>query len=240
MKILVQGFGPFGRFRENPSEILVRALAEEVPAGYDLHAEVLQTNATRVSEAVPELMARHRPDVWIGVGLAAGRPALSVEAVAVNLGRWETADVTSADTAVSPAGPADPGAEQAGSMPWPVSTDGEDAYLTTLPAEGILAAWREAGIPGYLSQTAGTYYCNLSFYLAAQAAQRLGTECMTGFVHVPLLPAEVEQPATEPSMSLDLQRAGLRLAIDVCAASTPAHGRPPRRTGGTIPTRRTG
>jgi pyroglutamyl-peptidase len=224
MKILVQGFGPFGRFRENPSEVLVRSLAQQAPAGYDLHTEVLQTNAARVFEAVPALMERHRPDAWIGVGLAAGRPSLSVEAVAVNLGRWET------ETAP----------EQADAMPWPVSPDGNDAYLTTLPAEGILAAWRGAGIPGFLSHTAGTYYCNLSFYLAAQAAARLGLTCMTGFVHVPLLPAGVEQPATEPSMSLDLQQDGLRLALDVCAASRSAHGSPPRRTGGTIPTRRTG
>jgi pyrrolidone-carboxylate peptidase len=40
MKILVQGFGPFGRFQENPSEVLVRALANQAPAGCDLHAEV--------------------------------------------------------------------------------------------------------------------------------------------------------------------------------------------------------
>jgi pyroglutamyl-peptidase len=239
MKILVQGFGPFGRFQENPSELLVRALAEQAPAGCQLHTEVLQAKAAWVREAIPGLMAQHRPDAWIGVGLAAGRPALSVEAVAVNLGRWETADVANVNGAADP-GLADPGAEQPGPMPWPVSPDGPDAYLTTLPAEGILAAWREAGIPGYLSHSAGTYLCNMSFYLAAQAARRLGTQCMVGFVHVPLLPAEVEQPATEPSMSLDVQQAGLRLALDVCAASTPAHGHPPRRTGGTIPTRRTG
>jgi pyrrolidone-carboxylate peptidase len=28
MRILVQGFGPFGRFPINPSELLVRALAD--------------------------------------------------------------------------------------------------------------------------------------------------------------------------------------------------------------------
>lgn len=198
MRILVQGFGPFGRFPTNPSELLVRALGTRA----DLHTVVLETNPDRVAEAVPDLMAEHRPDVWLGVGLAAGRPSLSVEAVAVNLGRWDTEDPAPSE------------------WPHPVSDHGPDAYLTTLPAEAILSAWRDADIPGHLSHSAGTYLCNMSFYLAAQAAQRLGTGTMVGFLHVPLLPGQVTKPATEPSMSFALQQAGLGTVLDVCRATT--------------------
>jgi pyroglutamyl-peptidase len=217
MKILVQGFGPFSRFRINPSELLVRALRDRHAARGDLRTEVLETTAANVAEAVPALMADFRPDVWIGVGLAAGRPALSVEAVAVNIGCWQTGD------------------PEADREPWPsrpVSADGPAAYLTTLPAEEILGAWRDAEIPGYLSNTAGTYLCNMSFYLAAQAAERLGTGCLVGFVHVPLLPAQVTKPASEPSMSFALQQAGLDVVLDTCRASG--------RTGGPVSTGRTG
>ncbi|HEY3953701.1 MAG TPA: pyroglutamyl-peptidase I [Streptosporangiaceae bacterium] len=221
MKILVQGFGPFSRFAVNPSELLVRALRDRQPARGDLRAEVLETTAANVAEAVPALMEDVRPDVWIGVGLAAGRPALSVEAVAVNIGCWQTGDPE-----------ADP---QAGGEPWPrhpVAAGGAAAYLTTLPAGEILGAWRDAEIPGYLSNTAGTYLCNMSFYLAAQAAERLGTGCLVGFVHVPLLPAQVTKPASEPSMSFALQQAGLDVVLDTCRASG--------RTGGPVSTGRTG
>jgi pyroglutamyl-peptidase len=222
MKILVQGFGPFSRFAVNPSELLVRALRDRQPARDGLRAEVLETTAANVAEAVPALMEDFRPDVWIGVGLAAGRPALSVESVAVNIGAWETGAPEAGDT-------------EAGGEPWPrqpVSSGGAAAYLTTLPTEEILGAWRDAEIPGYLSNTAGTYLCNMSFYLAAQAAERLGTGCLVGFVHVPLLPAQVTKPASEPSMSFALQQAGLDVVLDTCRASG--------RTGGPVSTGRTG
>jgi pyroglutamyl-peptidase len=222
MKILVQGFGPFARFRINPSELLVRALDDRPVARDGLRTEVLETTAANVAGAVPALMDEFRPDVWIGVGLAAGRPSLSVEAVAVNIGCWET-------------GAPETGAPEAGSEPWPrrpVSPGGAAAYLTTLPAEEILGGWRDAEIPGYLSNSAGTYLCNMSFYLAAQAAERLGTGCLVGFVHVPLLPAQVTKPASEPSMSFALQQAGLDVVLDTCRASG--------RTGGPVSTGRTG
>ncbi|HEY1917516.1 MAG TPA: hypothetical protein VGH27_18260 [Streptosporangiaceae bacterium] len=50
MKILVQGFGPFGRFLDNPSELLVRALANQAPTGCELHADVLQTTADDLAD----------------------------------------------------------------------------------------------------------------------------------------------------------------------------------------------
>ena len=228
MRILVQGFGPFGRFSVNPSQLLVRALDSRPPggdsatAGYELRTEVIATMPAQVAKTVPALMDSYRPDAWIGVGLAAGRPSLSLEAVAVNL-RCQAAIGTDPGPAAEAAAEA---AEAAAVWPAePVSAGGPAAYLTTLPADAILAAWREAGIPGYLSQSAGTYLCNMSFYLATQAAERLGTGCMVGFVHVPLLPDQVEQPAVEPSMPLALQQAGLDLVLGACAASIAA-GRP--------------
>jgi pyroglutamyl-peptidase len=196
MRVVVQGFGPFGDFAVNPSELLVRSLAER--GDPDVMAEVLPVSKDRVAGAVPELIKAHRPDLWLGVGLAAGRPALAIEAVAVNLAHWppQRADADGVSVARQP-----------------VTADGPAAYVTTLPVEEILDAWRNAGIPGYLSQTAGSYLCNLSFYAAAQAAADLGVECRVGFLHVPLLPELVTEPDRQPSMSMTLQTAGLDLVL---------------------------
>src|SRR5487761_233462 len=146
---VVQGFGPFGDFDHNPSELLVRSLAER--CGPDIRTEV------------PKLMEEIRPQVWLGVGLAAGRTALALEAVAVNLADW-------------PEGAAD--ADGVSVTRVPIASGGSAAHLTTLPADAILTAWREAGVPGYLSQTAGSYLCNFSFSPAAEAARQLGLSCM--------------------------------------------------------------
>jgi len=196
MRAVVQGFGPFGDFAVNPSELLVRSLAER--GDDDLVAEVLPVSMQRVAETVPKLMDKHRPDVWLGVGLAAGRPALSIEAVAVNLAHWPQADADADGVSVTRAA---------------VAADGAAAYLTTLPVAQILGSWHEAGIPGYLSQSAGSYLCNLSFYCAAQAARDLDIDCRVGFLHVPLLPDLVTEPERQPSMSMALQSAGLDLVL---------------------------
>ncbi|HEX3963608.1 MAG TPA: pyroglutamyl-peptidase I [Trebonia sp.] len=201
MFVVVQGFGPFGGYTTNPSELLVRSLAERGEP--DIRTEVLPVSLDRVATEVPKLMAEHRPKVWLGVGLAGGRTALAIEAVAVNLADW-------------PESAADADGVSVARMP--VTSDGPAAYLTTLPAETILTAWREAGIPGYLSQTAGNYLCNFSFYTAAEAARQLGLSCMVGFLHVPLLPELVTEPQKQPSMAMALQSAGLDHVIEACRA----------------------
>jgi pyroglutamyl-peptidase len=207
MRAVVQGFGPFGDFSVNPSELLVRSLAERDDA--DLVAEVLPVSMRRVAEAVPELMDKHRPDLWLGVGLAGRRTALSIEAVAVNLANWPQAD---ADV------------DGASATRQPVAADGAAAYLTTLPVQEILSAWKDAGIPGYLSQTAGSYLCNLSFYCAARAARDLGIDCRVGFLHVPLLPELVTEPERQASMSMTLQAAGLDLVLAASKNATSGAG----------------
>ncbi len=206
MTVLVQGFGPFGARTENPSRQLVRALAARRP---ELVCEVIDTSLRAASAAVPQLIDRHRPDIWIGVGLAAGRAALGVEAVAVNLADWsaETADVDGASAVRQPIVPAGP-----------------DAYLTTLPVTEILAAWRAGGLPGFLSLSAGSYLCNYCFYLASHAAAEAGLTCRVGFIHVPLTPELVGDPAGEPSMAFADLLSGLEAVLDAC-------GRAPAQAG---------
>jgi pyroglutamyl-peptidase len=203
MVTVIQGFGPFGEFSVNPSELLVRSLAERGES--DVHAEVLPVSMDRAAAEIPRLMAKLQPQAWLGVGLAAGRTALSIEAVAVNLADWPESDADADGVSITRR---------------PIAPDGPAAHLTTLPAEPILRAWHQAGIPGYLSQTAGSYLCNFSFYTAAQAAWTLDRPCMVGFLHVPLLPELVSQPDRQPSMAMALQAAGLDCVIEACRAAS--------------------
>lgn len=213
MVAVVQGFGPFGTLTVNPSELVVRSLAKRGRPG--VITEVLPVSRQQVTAAVPELMRRHRPRLWLGVGVAAGRPALSIEAVAVNLMHWPRAEADVDGDSVSRG---------------PIAHGGPAAHLTTLPVEAILHAWREAGIPGYLSHSAGSYLCNLSYYTAAQAAAELGIRCQVGFLHLPLLPELVDVPERQPSMAMPLQAAGLDLLIDACRTAGDEAGLYLRRT----------
>ena len=77
MRILVQGFGPFGRFPINPSELLVRALPSEVtqPAREPSMAFALQQTGLDtvldVCRATPEPGASEAP----AQAASQGRPA---------------------------------------------------------------------------------------------------------------------------------------------------------------------
>ncbi len=196
MRVVLQGFGPFGRFQVNPSERVVRDLADAPPAGVEVVPLVLRTADAEVAK-VPAFMAEWAPDVWIGVGLAGGRHAVAAERVAINVADYGIGDVD--------------GVERRGD---PIVPDGPVGYWSTLPVARIVAAWRAADVPGYVSNSAGTYLCNHAFYLARHAAERLGV-ARAGFIHVPAMVEQVQGGG--PAWPYALLRQALAIAVAVAA-----------------------
>jgi len=93
--------------------------------------------------------------------------------------------------------------------------DGPAAYFTSLPIKAMLQTLLDAGVRAEVSQTAGTFVCNQTFYgLMHLLAQPRWRGVRGGLVHVPWLPEQ-----GQPSMRLDEIVRGLELAI-VCALST--------------------
>jgi pyroglutamyl-peptidase len=77
-------------------------------------------------------------------------------------------------------------------------------------------AWEAAGIPGYVSDTAGTYLCNAALYCALDT----GDDTPAGFVHLPSLPEEAaRQHPPQPSMTLDTMLEGVRIALETAIAA---------------------
>lgn len=117
----------------------------------------------------------------------------------------------------------DPAIRQA--RPRPGARDRERARLlhprqrrlsdfATLPINAILSARREAGIPGYVSNTADTYVGNLTFYTSSHLSRRYGHR--TCRIHVPCLPEQaVEAEDDTPSVSLDLMVRAAEPALEV-------------------------
>jgi pyroglutamyl-peptidase len=99
----------------------------------------------------------------------------------------------------------------------PVVPGGPAAYFATVPVKTVLAAWREAGLPGYVSNTAGTYVCNASFYLASHLGAARAVP--VGLVHLPFLPDQVSRDGVTPapSMALDLQIKCVHVALHAAA-----------------------
>src|SRR5512139_1251060 len=83
--VLVTGFDPFGGEGVNPSWLAVRRLRGRRVAGHAVVVQQLPTEFGRAPRVLARAMARHRPALVLAVGQAGGRPALSVERVALNL-----------------------------------------------------------------------------------------------------------------------------------------------------------
>ena len=197
--VLLTGFDPFGGDRINPSWMAVQALHGREVAGHRIVGAQLPTVFDQSLAVLRGELLRHRPALVLCTGQAGGRPALSLERVALNVNDARIPD-------------------NAGAQPvdTPVVAQGPAAYFTTLPIKAMLVALLDDGINAEVSQTAGTFVCNQVFYglmheLATQPGLR-GTR--GGLVHVPWLPQQ-----GQPSMRLDEIVRGLSLAIG-CALRT--------------------
>ncbi len=197
--VLVTGFEPFGGGVMNPSWMAAQALHGRLVAGHRLIGAQLPTVFGDSLQRLRELMHRYRPALVVCTGQAAGRAALSLERIAINVNDAHIADNAGAqpvDTPVVPGGPA--------------------AYFTSLPIKAMLVSLLDEGIDAEVSQTAGTFVCNHVFYglMHELATRHELRHARGGLVHVPWLPGQ-----GQPSMRLDEIVAGLRLAIS-CALVT--------------------
>jgi pyroglutamyl-peptidase len=201
LTILLTGFGRFAKVERNPSEQIVAALGGSRVDGHDVVGRVLPVSAELTPAAVRAALAETRPAVAFLLGVAPGRSALTIERVAVNVLDFE-----------------DPDNDGALPVDVPIEPDGPAAYFATLPVRRILEAWRDAGIPGALSDTAGTYLCNAAMYAALHATA--GERLPAGFVHLPSLPDEVAGERTpQPSMPLATQIEGVRVALEAAVVA---------------------
>jgi pyroglutamyl-peptidase len=168
--VLLTGFNRFGNWEENPSELIVRAIASRAreSGDADLVAEVLPTEYQRGADRMRESIRELRPEAILALGVAAGAPLIRLERTAVNLD-----DVDLPDNAgqvirgqlIEPGGPA--------------------SYQTSLPLAAMHKALQGIGIPTVISNDAGAFLCNHVFYIARHEVETLGLASRAGFIHVP-------------------------------------------------------
>ncbi len=203
MKILVTAFEPFGGETVNPAQLAVQRLPDQI-AGARIVKCAVPVEFDRSVQVVTDAVTAHRPDAVLCVGQAGGRAAITPERVAINC-----------DDARIP--------DNAGAQPIdrPVAADGPAAYFATLPVKAMVAAIRAAGLPGQLSNTAGTYVCNHLMYGLLHHLARNCPGVRGGFVHVPYTTAQTAgKPAGTPGLPLqDIVR-----GLEACVAAI-AHQR---------------
>jgi pyroglutamyl-peptidase len=202
MKILLTGFEPFTPYKINPTEELARAFDRTRVGDAVVHAAVLPVHHAEAAGQVRRLLETLRPDAVLGLGLAGSRARIALERVAVNVMDYPVPD--------------NAGCEKRDE---PCVVSGPAAYFTTLPLRAIVTRLVDAGIPAYVSDTAGTYLCNQTLYTMLHAVTALASPPRVGFVHVPPLPSMVAAAGLDQAcMDLPLMRRAVEIALEVIAA----------------------
>lgn len=144
-RVLITGFEPFGGARLNPSWEAVRELDGKQVAGAQVHARLLPVVWDSAGVELARQVAELRPTIVIAFGVAGGEKGFRVERVARNENRGYRDNL---------------GASLSG-----VDVEGApERYDSTLPLDSLVASLKAAGIPVRLSDDAGGYLCNQTFF----------------------------------------------------------------------------
>ena len=203
MKILLTGYEPFGGETVNPSWEAVKLLQGKKIGGASVAGVQMPVVWNEIDEAFITAIQQHQPDVMVCVGQSGGRNAVAIERIAVNKANGkDNKEVEKVEAAIN--------------------EDGPQAYFSTLPIVDMNKAVCEAGVPCYISNSAGLYLCNYIFYAVRHYTEINKLNLKAGFVHIPYIPEQVavkQRPSKFPSMDLRLVVKALEKMIEVISSA---------------------
>ena len=203
MKILLTGYEPFGGETVNPSWEAVKLLQGKKIGGASVAVVQMPVVWNEIDEAFITAIQQHQPDVMVCVGQSGGRNAVAIERIAVNKANGkDNKEVEKVEAAIK--------------------EDGPQAYFSTLPIVEMNKAVCEAGVPCYISNSAGLYLCNYIFYAVRHYTEINKLNLKAGFVHIPYIPEQVavkQRPSKFPSMDLRLVVKALEKMIEVISSA---------------------
>lgn len=171
--ILITGFGAFPGTRTNPSQALVRAIRRRrQPALSDIRlvTHIFPVTYQDIDAALPELLAKHKPDIVLMFGLATRTRFVRIEAQARN-----------SISALFPDASGGRAVQHA------IDPAGLSILRTRAPVERLRRIGLRHGIDTRLSRNAGRYVCNYVYWRALAAAKKLRPPPLALFVHIPLI-----------------------------------------------------
>lgn len=199
IRVVLTSFEPFGRNSANSSLEVGRAVLRRPLSGVHLEWVVLPVVAGSCVHQAWTCIEQLEPSLVLALGQAADAASPRIEKVAVNVNDFPIAD--------------NAGICRRGQL---IVPNGPTVYRGTVPVRTLRRTLRFRNIPSELSDSAGTYVCNHLYYGLLHRAETKGAIHQTGFIHLPLLPGQVNRRRPKPSMSLEHLAEGIRLAITTC------------------------
>ncbi|WP_353892646.1 pyroglutamyl-peptidase I [Proteinivorax hydrogeniformans] len=194
--VLITGFEPFGKEKENPSLEVLSYLKDDDILGVNLDTACLPTTFN-CFEDVLNMIGDKQYDIIIHIGQAGGRAKVTLEKVAVN---YKNAAIP----------------DNQGNQPLEelIVNGGPDGIFSTLHVEDLVNHLQLLKLPVDISFTAGTYVCNYIMYSSLYYFR--GTTTKVGFVHIPFSPRQVvnkNQPSMDPQLVASIIK---EMVIGIC------------------------
>ena len=201
IKVLVSGFEPYGEMSVNPTQQIAERAESMDLEGVAVHSILLPVNYDECVEKLVEEIDLLSPDVVVCCGLYPGRTAVTPERVGLNV----------KDTMAE-----DPVADNRGNRPVdePIVREGADALFSLLPYRKIAEDLRAAGIPSFVSNTAGTYICNNTLYGVVDHVSKNHPNTIAGFVHFPASTEMAIEDPMLPSLPIEMMSKALRVIVE--------------------------
>lgn len=193
MVILITAFEPFNQQIENASLDVLHHLNfthSEVTL-YRVVLPVIYRSTT-----YQELLIKYRPDVVLLMGEASGRTKICLEHRAVNMMKASIPD--------------NEGMMYHGEA---IDAFGPNESIDTIDSTAIVAKLEPLGYPVALSESAGTFICNLAFYQTLSFVRSLRMNTKVGFLHFPRLTHQMN-PINTPSIELEVASSTLASILD--------------------------
>lgn len=170
MRVILTGFEPFGSSDMNSSwETAVRV--KQLPhTGIELEVLQLPVSFKRAGKAIREILQTKRPDILVMLGQRGKGQSIDIERIAVNL--------------MDSANPDNDGYCPQEQM---ICSGGKSAYFSNLPVKILRDALLQKNIPAKVSNSAGLYVCNSTYYNALNEIEKYSLQEKAVFVHLPKL-----------------------------------------------------
>src|SRR5262245_5676854 len=187
-RVLVTSFEPFGGHAINSSREVGQRLAHAPPLGVEVDWLTLPVVAGVCVERAWERVEATRLDLVLALGQAGSSPHVRLEDRAVNFDHFAFAD-------------------NGGNvhLTKPIVSGGSALLRTRVPIAEVLGRVRTNGVQVEHSFSAGTYLCNHLYYQLLHRVGLQGPSPQVLFVHLPLLPEQVQPEVRAFALPLDEQ-----------------------------------
>ena len=167
-KVLLTGFEPFGSSEINASWETAVRVGQLPPKGVIVETMQLPVSFKRAGETIRRVLHEKHPDVVVMLGQRGKGTSIDIERIAVNL-----------MDSINPDYDGYQPQEQA------IVKGGESAYFSNLPVKALRDTLLQKNIPARVSNSAGLYVCNSTYYNALEEIHTLQLPTKVVFVHLP-------------------------------------------------------